>query len=285
MLISTLVNEMPLFDVALKTTFLKTRSHAQSTFMDLTRKFPSASVFIWCNRENDVIEIVVRNPEEYPLVMEEIRTLRDSVKDVIEEIVDERRLYLNVHKCHCMKEDTIVRHIGKLNILNIFPNMIENGWAYHRLIVFRHKDLEELLTRFEKWGWFYKILRKVPFDGFVASSLTMSADALFSGLTEKQMEAVLAAHRHGYYNMPRAADVKAIAAKEKAPRTTFQEHLTKAENKLMAALVPNIKLFYHASPERKKNLRVKRNVSRIPLSRQIVDKRKSIVKPHATALA
>jgi len=145
--------------------------------------------------------------------------------------------------------------------------------------------LEELLTRFEKWGWFYKILRKVPFDGFVASSLTMSADALFSGLTEKQMEAVLAAHRHGYYNMPRAADVKAIAAKEKAPRTTFQEHLTKAENKLMAALVPNIKLFYNASPERKKNLRVKRNISRIPLTRQIDDKRKSVINPRAVALA
>jgi len=285
MLISTLVFEMPLFDVALKATFLKTRSHGQSTFIDLTRKFPSASVFIWCNRENDVIEVVVRNPEEYPLVMEEIHAMRTHIKDIIEEIADEQRLYLNLHKCNCMKGDTIVRHIGKLNILNIFPNMIENGWAYHRLIVFRHKDLEELLTRFEKWGWFYKILRKVPFDGFVASSLTMSADALFSGLTEKQMEAVLAAHRHGYYNMPRAADVKAIAAKEKAPRTTFQEHLTKAENKLMAALVPNIKLFYHASPERKKNLRVKRNISRIPLTRQIDDKRKSVINPRAVALA
>ena len=285
MLISTLVNEMPLFDVALKATFLKTRSHGQSAFIDLTRKFPSASVFIWCNRENDVIEIVVRNPEEYPLVMEEIHALRSRIPDVIEEITDEQRLYLNLHKCHCMKHDTIVRHIGKLNILNIFPNMIENGWAYHRLIVFRHKDLEELLTRFEKWGWFYKILRKVPFDGFVASSLTMSADALFSGLTEKQMEAVLTAHHHGYYNMPRAADVKTIAAKEKAPRTTFQEHLMKAENKLMAALVPNIKLFYHASPERKKNLRVKRNISRIPLTRQIDDKRKSVINPRAAALA
>jgi predicted DNA binding protein len=285
MLISTLVFEMPLFDVALKATFLKTRSHGQSTFIDLTRKFPSASVFIWCNRENDVIEVVVRNPEEYPLVMEEIHAKRAHIKDIIEEIADDQRLYLNLHKCHCMKGDTIVRHIGKLNILNIFPNMIENGWAYHRLIVFRHKDLEELLTRFEKWGWFYKILRKVPFDGFVASSLTMSADALFSGLTEKQMEAILAAHRHGYYNLPRAADVKAIAAKEKAPRTTFQEHLTKAENKLMAALVPNIKLFYHASPERKKNLRVKRNISRIPLTRQIDDKRKTVIKPRAAAFA
>jgi predicted DNA binding protein len=271
MLISILAFEMVLFDVALKATFPEA-GRGEHTFTDLTRRFPSASVFIWCNRENDVIEIVVRNPEEYPLVMEAIHDLRSRIPDIIEEIIDDQRLYLNLHKCHCMKHDTIVRHIGKLNILNIFPNMIENGWAYHRLIVFRHKDLEELLTRFEKWGWFYKILRKVPFDGFVASSLTMSADALFSGLTEKQMEAVLAAHRHGYYNLPRAADVKTIAAKEKVPRTTFQEHLMKAENKLLAALIPNMKLFYNASPERKKNLRIKRNISRIPLSRQIVDK-------------
>jgi hypothetical protein len=276
--LSILVLKMTLYEVALKVT-------SKGFFMDLTRRFPSASVFIWCNRENDVIEVVVRNPEEYPLVVEEIHVQRARIKDIMEEISDEQRLYLNLHRCDCMKSDTIVRHIGKLNILNIFPNMLENGWAYHRLIVFRHKDLEELFMRFEKWGWFYKILRKVPFDGFVASSLTMSADALFSGLTEKQMEAVLAAHRHGYYNLPRAADVKTIAAKEKVPRTTFQEHLTKAENKLVAALVPNIKLFYHATPERKKNLRIKRNISRIPLSRQIVDKRKSTAKQRAAAFA
>ncbi len=268
LLILISVSELALFDVALKVTFPKSSSD-QHFFTDLTRRFPSASVFIWCNRENDVMEIVVRNPEEYPLVVEEVRATHN--RDVMEEIVDEQRLYLNVSECHCMKQDTIVRHIGKLNILNIFPNMIENGWVYHRLIVFRHKDLEELLKRFEKWGWYYKILRKTSFDGFVASSLTMSADALFSGLTEKQMEAVLTAHRHGYYNLPRAADVKAIAAKKKVPRTTYQEHLMKAENKLMTALIPNIKLYYHASPERKKRLKIKRNISRIPLSRQAAD--------------
>ncbi len=266
--ILSVASELALFDVALKVTFPKGSSD-QHFFTDLTRRFPSASVFIWCNRENDVMEIVVRNPEEYPLVVEEIRTTHN--RGVIEEIVDEQRLYLNVSECHCMKQDTIVRHIGQLNILNIFPNMIENGWAYHRLIVFKHKDLEELLNRFEKWGWYYKILRKTSFDGFVASSLTMSADALFSGLTEKQMEAVLDAHRHGYYNLPRSADVKTIAAKKKVPRTTYQEHLMKAENKLIAALIPNIKLYYHASPERKKSLKTKRNISRIPLSRQLTD--------------
>jgi predicted DNA binding protein len=254
--------KMTLFDVALKMTNLST-----SSFIDLTRRFPSTSIFIWCNRENDVIEVVARNPEEYPLVVAEIQKLH--IKDVIEDIAEEQRLFLNVHVCHCMQQNTIVRHIGKLNILNIFPNMIENGWSYNRLIVFKHEDFEELLKRLEKWEWQYKILHKTPFDGFVSSSLTMSADALFSGLTERQMEAILAAHRYGYYNLPRAADVKAIAARERVPRTTFQEHLMKAENKLVSALIPNIKLYYHASPERKNGLRVKRNISRIPLNRQI----------------
>ena len=252
--------EMTLYEVALKATH-------KGFWTDLTRRFPSASVFIWCNRENDVVEVVVRNPEDYPLVMEEIRAF--PAMNVIEEMTDEHRLYLSVSKCECMQQDTIVRHIGELDILNIFPNMIENGWTYHRLIVFKHEDLEELLERFDKWGWFYKILRKVPFDGFVASSLTMSADALFSGLTEKQMEAILSAHRHGYYNLPRDADVQAIAAQMKVPRTTFQEHLMKAENKLVSALIPHIQLFSHASPERRKTRRIKQAHSRIPLSRQL----------------
>ncbi len=240
---------MTLFEVALKVAV------RDSFLADLTRRFPSMSVFIWCNRENDVFEVVVRNPDDYPLVMDEIRA--HPFMGLIEEISDDRRLYLNVRECNCMKEDTIVRHIGELDILNIFPNMVENGWAYHRLILFRHKDFEELLRRFDDWGWVYKILRKIPFDGFIASSLTITADALFSGLTERQMVALLTAHRYGYYNLPRDADVQTIAAKENVSRTTFQEHLKKAENKLVTALVPHMKLFNHAPSERRKSLRVK----------------------------
>ena len=239
---------MTLFEVVLKVTF-------NSFFTDLTRRFPSAKVFIWCNRENDVIEVIVTNPEDYPLVVKEIRAC--NTLGVIEESSDNRRLYLNVTECHCMLQNTIVRHIGTLDLLNVFPNYIENGWVYHRLIVFRHEDLEELLRRLEKWGWVYNILRKVPFDGFIASSLTLTADALFSDLTEKQIDAMLTAYRHGYYNLPRDADVQTIATKEKVPRTTFQEHLKKGENKIVAALVPYIQLYNHAPAEKRQSLKIR----------------------------
>lgn len=238
---------MTLYEVVLKVS-------VNSFFIDLTRRFPSVRICIWCNREKDVLEIIVRNSEEYPLVMEEIR--KCAFLGVLEKASDDRRLYMHVTECHCMKQNTIVRHIDELDILNIFPNLIENGWCYHRLIVFRHEDLEELLRRIENWGWFYKILRKVPFDGFIASSLTLTAEALFSDLTEKQIEAMLTAHRYGYYDLPRRADVQAIAAKERVPRTTFQEHLKKAENKIVGAVVPYIQLYIHSPPEKRKSLRV-----------------------------
>lgn len=236
---------MTLYEVALKVTF-------DSSLLDLTRRFPSANIFIWCNRENDVMEVIVGDSEEFALVMEQINACNTG--RVVEESSDKRRLCLFVSKCHCMNENTIVRHIGELDILNVCPNIVKNGWAYHRLIVFRHEDLEELLRRIENWGWVYRILRKIPFDGFIASSLTITADTLFSELTEKQIDAMLTAYRYGYYNLPRDADIQTIAAEEHVPRTTFQEHLKKAENKVVGALAPYIQLFNHAPPEKRKSL-------------------------------
>jgi predicted DNA binding protein len=239
---------MTLHEVVLKVT-------KDNFFINLSRRFPSAKIFIWCNKQTDVIEVTVKNPEEYPLIVDEIRA--NGTSDIFEESLDNQSLYLMVHGCHCMMEDTIIRKIGTLDLLNVFPNMVEKGWAYHRLIVFKHEDLEELLNRFEQWGWVYQILRKVAFDGFIASSLTLTADALFSDLTEKQIDAMMTAFRHGYYNLPRNADIQTIAKKERVPRTTFQEHLKKAENKVVKGLVPYIQLFSRASPMRRRSLKVK----------------------------
>ena len=68
-----------------------------------------------------------------------------------------------------------------------------------------------------------------------------------SGLTEKQVDALLTAHRYGYYYLPRRADVQTIADRIQVPRTTFQEHLKKAENKLIAAFIPYVQMFKYST--------------------------------------
>ena len=240
---------MTLFEAVLKAT-------RDSYLLNMTRKFPSLKLFIWCNKEHDVIEAIVSDPEDYPLVIEDMR--RADFAGNVEESTDNYSFYMIIHDCHCMLEDTMIRHIGKLNLLHVWPTAVRKGWEYHRIIAFRHEDLEELLGRLDNWGWILKILRKGPFDGFIASSMTITADALFSNLTEKQIDALLTAHRHGYYNLPRRMDVQTIASKRQVPRTTFQEHLKKAENKIVAALVPYVQLYNHAPTTKRERIEMAR---------------------------
>lgn len=235
---------MTLFDVLFKVVF-------DDVYCDISRRFPSVKVFFWCNREYDVVEVIVENPEEYPLVMKQL----PKPCGIVEESSDYQRFHLVTKRCSCCTEDnSVVRHMGELDILHIPPAILEKGWEHHRVIAFRHRDLEELLQRLEERGFVVDILRKIPFRGSIASSLTLTGSALFSDLTEKQVHALCVAHRYGYYRLPRKADVQTIAAKERVPRTTFQEHLRKAESKLIATLVPYVQLYKHASAEKRSKI-------------------------------
>jgi hypothetical protein len=193
-------------------------------------------MFDWCNREYDVIELIIDEPDEYSAVIDEI----SQIKGMVEKSSDLHNAHFFVKKCFCKTEDSVTRILDEFDLLQISPIIYRHGWEYYRVIAFRHEDLKALMETFEKRGIRYEILRKADFEGFIAGSLTLTADALFSDLTEKQMDALLTAYSNGYYSLPRRANVQDIAHKQRVSRTTYQEHLKKAENKLVASLVQDI---------------------------------------------
>lgn len=222
-------------------------------FGNISRRFPSLRMFVWCNREHEIYEVIVEKLEDYQAVLDEISKLGE----VAEVSSDRNKIYIVTKPCNCTLENSIGKNIDDFNLLHVLPVVYEQGWEYYRIIAFQHKDVNGLLQRFEERGFAFEILRKVPFNGFIASSLTLTADALFSGLTEKQMDALLVAYTNGYYQFPRKADVQAISSKKRVPRTTFQEHLKKAENKIIKSIVPYLQLYRFASTEKRRSLKIK----------------------------
>jgi predicted DNA binding protein len=87
-----------------------------------------------------------------------------------------------------------------------------------------------------------EVQEKAPFYGMVSDNL-ITLNSLVSKLTDKQMDAVIAAYNNGYYQTPREIRVDGIAKRLEVPRTTLQEHLNKAENKLISSIVPQIQLY------------------------------------------
>ena len=241
---------MTLSEVAFKATH-------DCPYCNISKKYPHLKMFDWCNREYDVIEVITDEPDEYSAVIDEI----SKIEGMVEKSSDLHNAHFFVKKCFCKAEDSVTRILDEFDLLQISPIIYRHGWEYYRVIAFRHEDLKALMQRFEKRGIKYEILRKVDFEGFIAGSLTLTADSLFSDLTEKQMDALLTAYSNGYYSLPRKANVQDIAHKKKVSRTTYQEHLKKAENKLVASLVPYAQLFKRVPPEKRTNAIASRTAS------------------------
>jgi predicted DNA binding protein len=195
-------------------------------------------MFGWCNRQHDIFEVILGEPEEYHEIVKEL----SKIGEIVEESSDQNRIHVLSRKCGCTYENSVSMNIEAQNLLHIQPEIYEKGWEYYRIIAFRHEDLNKLWQLLENKGFVIEIVKKAPFDGSVASSLTLTADSLFSNLTDKQADAVLTAYSHGYYSLPRNASVTTIAKKKRIPRTTFQEHLQKGESKILVSLVPYIHL-------------------------------------------
>ena len=237
---------MPLFEVTLRITH-------DCPFGNIFRKLQSLRMFTWCNRQHDIIEFILEDQDDYPALMDEISKLCG----VVEKISDGSKVHVVTKNCSCDPENSVVGNIDALNLLHITPTIYEKGWEYYRIIAFRHKDLEDFLQRIQKKGFKTEILQKAPFNGSITSSLTLTADSLFSNLTEKQIDALVSAYSNGYFLLPRKADVKEIAFRKQVSRTTFQEHLNKAENKIMSALIPYVKLCSNTTNRKNSNFRMK----------------------------
>jgi predicted DNA binding protein len=203
----------------------------------LSEKHPSLKIFTWCNRVNEVLEVEVGDPSEYDEVRWE---LARQAKILGESGGGEIRLIEST--CYCTPYNSVSMNVDDLPILVVSPDVVFGGWSHYRIILFRHEDFAEVIRRLEAKEFTVEVLRKTEVKGSLAGSI-LEADNIFSSLTGKQMDALMRAYTHGYYQLPRGADIQEIAKVERVKRTTFQEHLKKGENKIIERIIPYMRLY------------------------------------------
>jgi predicted DNA binding protein len=118
------------------------------------------------------------------------------------------------------------------------PWMYQDGWGYFRLLSLEDGHLRAFFAELGQRSEF-ELIRKseLPLD---VLPTTTWIQGVFSDLTAKQAESLLEAHRAGYYRSPRRVTRGEIARDLGLGRTTFEEHVRKAERKIMNALVPHL---------------------------------------------
>ncbi len=102
-----------------------------------------------------------------------------------------------------------------------------DGWEYWEVACPDRKEISKITAAAQKQyhGKLYSI-KEEKLKG-------VSTIAISPHLTDKQLEALQIAVREGYYNYPRKLTIPELAKSKKVSYSTFQEHLRKAESKVI----------------------------------------------------
>jgi hypothetical protein len=90
-------------------------------------------------------------------------------------------------------------------------------------------ELKKLFRWLEKMGVKFKVLSN--------SDARSSPDSVLNSLSEQQRRALLSAYIEGYYEVPRRVNLEALAQRQHVNKSTFAEHLMRAENRLISRIL------------------------------------------------
>jgi predicted DNA binding protein len=219
--------------------------HERCPYNEFSKTHPSVIISHWCNWSKDVLEIAHREIQNDPEMKKDLQKL---TKTLGAKII--RRSYarasVQVVFMHCACDQIpppTLPVIEKRNCLELQPAVYSDGWEWYRVIAFSDRDLKDLFKDLDKHCNPIEIISKRSIsDESVRDTFLLSTASLFGTLTDKQTRALMTALDNGYYRLPRNATAGDIARLMGVPRTSFADHLRKAENKVLQAVGPYLRL-------------------------------------------
>ena len=223
------------------------RAQYDYPFIQMSGRHPGLPISMWCLFNRELLQVPTADPQVLASIEKEI-TKAGRVIDRWAE-ARESRIFM-LQKCTCDNLDSPWNVWEKLDFVDAPPAVYKDGWGYFRVIGFDETRTRDLFREMGSRGP-TELIRKRELTLSVLPS-SVWVNSLFAELTEKQMDAVLKAHRYGYYVSPRQITTESIAKGIGLSRSTYEEHLRKAENRIMGALIPYMQLFAsgETKPER-----------------------------------
>lgn len=131
-------------------------------------------------------------------------------------------------------EGEVIRFLADHAAHVVPPIRWTRGEAHVTLLVSTDVDLRDVEALFPD----ARLLSKRALSNGSAARDALRSPLFLSSLTQKQADALVAAFDAGYYDFPRRVTMDDVSEALGAARSTFQEHLHKAEQHVIRAMLP-----------------------------------------------
>jgi len=202
-------------------------------YCDLSREFPDATMLVCCNNQRDIIEFISDSPQTGEKA---VKKLRETGTEA-ERSEKGNRFVVVTDRCLCsFGDDKETPLPPDMDVLMVSPRIFNNGWEQRRMLGFNNGHVRAIMKTLQE-RFPTKILSKRPVSGGLFGELVSpSSNQLFGHMTQKQIDALTLACKEGYYISPRKVTTEQLAKRSGTTRATYEEHLRKAENKVIKVL-------------------------------------------------
>ncbi|MEE9592421.1 MAG: helix-turn-helix domain-containing protein [Thermoplasmata archaeon] len=221
---------MGLWEISLRTQY-------DYPFIGMSGKYPGLPISMWCIWGRELLQVPTSDPDVLASIEDDIR----SFGRVVDQWMEEESTRIFMLRCTCDDTDSPWYIWDAHEMVEEPPAIYRDGWGYFRVLGFEEAHTRSLFQDMQSRGP-TELIRKRELPLTVLPS-SIWVNSLFSDLTGKQINAVVKAHQHGYYVTPRQTKTENIATGLGVSRSTFEEHLRKAENRIIASLVPYLQLY------------------------------------------
>lgn len=197
-------------------------------YRTISEKHPSLTIREWFMNEQQILEIASGGTPTQELV-----EAVENLGTMLFEAEDSENLYAVVQSSRCSLDDSLISRFEEHNCLYTPPTIYREGWEQYTVTAFDDRDVRGLLGDLDQDREVEVLSTRTIETRRVPHSLFVTADSLFGGLTPRQLEALRIALDAGYFDQPRGASIAELAERTNVARSTYEEHLRKAENKLI----------------------------------------------------
>jgi predicted DNA binding protein len=204
------------------------RVEHECPYREISERHPDLTIREWPLSDCQVLEITSETTPTDDLLGE-----IEQLGTVLHESAGEDGYHVVTQSCLCSLEASIVDRFEAHNCLYQSPTIYRHGWEHYTVVAFDSADVRALLDDLRADREIELLSKTAISETQIPHSMLAPASDLFEDLTDRQLAALQLALERGYYEQPRKTSLRDLAERTTVARSTFEEHLRKAENKLL----------------------------------------------------
>ena len=198
-------------------------------YCDLSVKFPQTLFLLWCDNRRDTFLISSPEKEE---VNQAVTALRRSFHARLL-ISDGANALVEVPDFEWASPPSVTGLARRAQVWVLPPVVYSEGRETYRFVASDRRRLNRLIRQVRRLGE-VEILSLSDRSGLESVRDYPTASVhFFEGLSERQTRSLVAAHDAGLLEIPSRASWAEVARREKLSRSTFGEHLRKAQLRIL----------------------------------------------------